>query len=143
MDRLRVVLGLLGGAIVAASSAAHSLLGWPVMARGLAAVNAPADLVSGLRVGWHFAGLAILVFGLVALALFAQRFRGLAVTLLPVTIIAVAYTAFGVWALLANERNPFFLIFIVPGIMLLVASWEPRPPVARVADSVPPNAALR
>ena len=144
MDRLRIVLGLLGGAIIAASSVVHSLMGWPVMRAGLDTVAAPPDLVAGLRVGWQFAGLAILVFGIITIALFAERLRGRLVPLLPVMIIAVAYTAFGVWALVSSDMNPFFLIFVVPGLMLLLAAWGPSDRPTPAADAtMRPDAALR
>ena len=38
---------------------------------------------------------------------------------------ALAYLAFGVWALVASG-NPFFYIFIVPGAMLAIASLPSR-----------------
>jgi len=117
------LLGLLAGAMLVLSSAAHSLLGWKQMQDSLAAVNAPPDLVSGLRIGWLFGGVAILTFGCVALAVFGKAFRGGAVSRLPTLLIAVAYLAFGVWALLASD-DPFFYIFIVPGAMLAIASLK-------------------
>ncbi len=144
MDRLRIVLGLLGGAIIAASSAAHSFLGWAAMRSELAKLQASPDLVAALRAGWQFAGLAILVFGAITIALFAQRLRGRMVSLVPAMIIAVAYTAYGLWALVANDMNPFFLIFIVPGLMLILAAWGPTDEPATAAGTAPrPDAALR
>jgi hypothetical protein len=29
-----------------------------------------------------------------------------------------------VWALKVSDLNPFFLVFIVPGLMLAAASWR-------------------
>lgn len=123
MRQFQNMLGLLAGAILVLSSAAHSLLGWKQMQKSLAAVNAPADLVQGLRIGWLFGGVAILTFGCIALAVFAARLRGGAASLLPTGIIALAYLAFGIWALVTSG-NPFFYIFIVPGAMLAVASLK-------------------
>lgn len=123
MRQFQNVLGLLAGAMLVLSSGAHSLLGWRQMQRSLAAVNAPADLVQGLEIGWLFGGVAILTFGCIALAVFGSRLRGRAVSLLPTGIIALAYLAFGIWALVTSG-NPFFYIFIVPGAMLAIASLE-------------------
>lgn len=125
MRQFQSMLGLLAGAILVLSSAAHSLLGWRQMQKSLAAVSAPADLVQGLEIGWLFGGVAILTFGCVALAVFASRLRGRPVSLLPTGIIALACLAFGVWALLASG-NPFFYIYIVPGAMLAIASVPSR-----------------
>jgi hypothetical protein len=125
MRQFQNVLGLLAGAILVLSSAAHSVLGWKQMQSSLAATNAPPDLVQGLRIGWLFGGVAILTFGCVALAVFASILRGRALSRLPTLLIAVAYLAFGVWALVTSG-DPFFYIFIVPGAMLAIASIPAR-----------------
>lgn len=125
MRQFQNLLGLLAGAILVLSSAAHSVLGWKRMQDSLAATNAPPDLVSGLRIGWLFGGVAILTFGCVALAVFGSALRGGVVSRLPTLLIAVAYLAFGVWALLTSG-NPFFYIFIVPGVLLAIASLPSR-----------------
>ena len=125
MRQFQNVLGLLAGAILALSSAAHSILGWKQMQSSLAATNAPPDLVQGLRIGWLFGGVAILTFGCVALAVFSNRLRGRAVSLVPTGLIALAYLWFGAWALVTSG-NPFFYIFIVPGAMLAIASIPVR-----------------
>lgn len=125
MRQVQNLLGLLAGAILVLSSAAHSLLGWKQLEKSLAAVQAPADLVQRVEIGWLFGGVAILTFGCVAIAVFANAFRGRAVSLLSTGIIGVAYLAFGIWALL-RTGNPFFYIFIVPGAMLGLASIPAR-----------------
>ena len=125
MRQFQNMLGLLAGAILALSSAAHSILGWKQMQSSLAGTNAPPDLVQGLRIGWLFGGVAILTFGCVALAVFASRLRGRMVSLLPTGIMALAYLAFGIWALVTSG-DPFFYIFIVPGAMLAIASIPMR-----------------
>ena len=125
MRQFQNMLGLLAGAILVLSSAAHSVLGWKQMQSSLAATNAPPDLVQGLRIGWLFGGVAILTFGCIALAMFANRLRGRTVSLLPTALIALAYLWFGAWALVTSG-NPFFYIFIVPGAMLAIASLPTR-----------------
>lgn len=122
MARVRAVLGLVAGAILILSSAAHSFLGWKGLRGQLAAVPVPPDLVRGLRIGWQFGGVAMLTFGLIVVALFARRFRGESVSMLPAVVIALAYLAFGAWALLVSDFNPFFFLFIVPGVLLALAA---------------------
>lgn len=56
MNKTRSVLGLIGGAILILSSGAHSILGWRAMSGELAKTNAPAELVTGLKVGWMVGG---------------------------------------------------------------------------------------
>ncbi|HET9039498.1 MAG TPA: hypothetical protein VFN40_04985, partial [Gemmatimonadales bacterium] len=65
MKRGRLMLGLITGVLLLVSSAAHSLLGWPQFRHGLTEAHAPADLIVGLSLGWQFAGLAMLVFGVI------------------------------------------------------------------------------
>jgi len=122
MARARAVLGLIAGAILILSSAGHSILGWKELSGKLAAAHLPAELVLGLQVGWQFGGVAMLALGVILLALFARRWRGEPVSLLPAATVAVAYLGFGAWALLASNFDPFFLVFIVPGVLLALAS---------------------
>ncbi|MGZ8377883.1 MAG: hypothetical protein ACXWZS_09960 [Gemmatirosa sp.] len=139
MSRLRSILGLVAGVVLVVSSAMHSLMGWPGLNAALVAADTPADLIAGLRIGWHFGGAMILTFGLVSLWSFAGRLRGRAVSTGAVQAFAAAYTLFGVYALLTGDMNPFFLIFVVPGVLLLVASGAAAPtastpaPIARPA----------
>jgi hypothetical protein len=116
------VLGFAAGAMFVASSAAHSLLGWKGLSAELAKTTAPPDLVRGLSIGWHFAGLAMLAFGCIVLLSFRDLVKGRAVSLRPAVIIALAYLAFGTYAL-AITGEPFFVFtFLIPGLLLLLAS---------------------
>lgn len=121
MKRWKAVLGLAAGVILVLSSAAHSLLGWKQLGSALAGFQAPPDLILSLKIGWQFGGVAILTFGCIALALFTSVLRGRPVSLLPAALIAFAYTVFGLWALLVSG-NLFFLILVVPGTLLAIAS---------------------
>ena len=123
MNRLRTGLGLLVGIIFILSSAAHSLLGWKRLSAALVAARAPADLAAALGIGWQFAGASMFAFGCMVLWLFAAR-RHRDVSLRPAQIVAVLYIVFGCWALVMSNMNPFFLIFIVPGVLLAVAAWS-------------------
>ena len=122
MNRLRSILGLIAGAAMIASSAAHSLLGWRQLRGSLEQAQAPGDLILALGMGWNFGGAAMLAFGSIVVALFWKRFKGAAVSLTPPIIIGVTYVAFGAWGFLAGHFDPFFLVFVVPGLMLLIAS---------------------
>jgi hypothetical protein len=117
----RSILGLIASIVIIGSSAAHSFLGWKQLGGSLARGNAPADLIGGIRVGWLWGGAAMLTFGIIALAIFFHRLRGDVVQTFPAAITGVAYVAFGLWALV-ESGNPFFLIFVIPGVMLVVAS---------------------
>lgn len=137
MSRLRPILGLVAGVVLVVSSAMHSLMGWPGLHAALAAADTPPDLIAGLRIGWHFGGAMMLTLGLVSIWSFARRLRGRAVSLHAVQAFAAAYALFGVYALLTGDLNPFFLIFVVPGVLLFVAASEP----GVAASDAPPFAA--
>jgi hypothetical protein len=125
MARLRSVLGLIAAAILFLSAGAHSFLGWKSLQPRIEAVGAPADLVTGLRIGWQFGGAAMLVFGIIAAWSFIQRLRGATVPAFPLVVIGVVYALYGAWAM-SLTGEPFFAIFIVPGVLLLLASWPSR-----------------
>lgn len=120
---IRTVLGVVAGLVLVGSSGAHSLLGWPQLGAQLARTNAPPELVRGLAIGWHCAGASMLAFGVLVLWTFTAR-RGRAVSRVPALVVALLYLLFGVGALAASGMQPFFLIFVVPGLMVLAAAWE-------------------
>ncbi len=123
MNLIRLVLGFVAGITFILSSAAHSLLGWRRLSEALVAARAPRELIAGLAIGWHFAGSSMLVFGCTVLWLFSARRRRRDLSLRPAQLIAVLYIVFGSWAFVISDMQPFFLIFIVPGMMLAVAAW--------------------
>jgi hypothetical protein len=127
--RARAALGILAALVLLGSAAAHSLLGWPQLRASLAGLGAPADLVTGLAIGWHFGGAAMVAFGLIALWAFGGRLRGRAVPAAPVVVVGAVYLLYGLGALAAT-RNPFFMIFVVPALMLLAAAGG-RAPASR------------
>ena len=111
---------MLAGVVIVLSAGAHSFLGWPSIAGRLSATNTPADLVRGLRIGWQFGGVAMLAFGAIVLMTFAPK--GGPRSTRSAMLIGVLYVAFGAWAL-ASTRDPFFFIFLVPGVLLVTASF--------------------
>lgn len=125
-SRARVFIGLIGSVLMLVSCIPHSLLGWPSQRQVLERSNVPADTILGLSLGWHFGGLAIAVFGLIASISFVQVLRGHAPHMRATTIIGAAYAAFGVWGWWLT-REPFALVFIVPGLLVLVGSLGQRP----------------
>lgn len=119
--RARILIGLTGSVLMLLSSIPHSVLGWPAQRQVLLQSHVPADTVLGLSVGWYFGGMAIAVFGLIAVVSFVQVLRGHAPHMRATTIVGVGYTLFGVWAWLVT-REAFALVFIVPGLLVLTGS---------------------
>ena len=121
MSKARDVVGAIAAVLMLLSSAAHVLLGWKVLSAELEAAHVQGHLLLGLRIGWYFGGVAMLLLGIILLTLFAARLRGERRPLLPAAAVAIGYLAFGGWAL-AISGDPFFAVFIVPGALLAVAS---------------------
>jgi hypothetical protein len=125
MHRARSILGLIAGALMIVSSAAHSFLGWKAQREALEAANAPADLIHMLGIGWHFGGAAMLAFGFIVIALFLRDLSAARVPLMPAIVIGTTYVAFGAGATLVSHLDPFFLVFVIPGVFVLIATlWR-------------------
>ena len=123
MKRARLILGIIAGVVLLASSAAHTFLGWRELAERLARTGAPPDLVTALHIGWAFGGAAMVILGFVAITTFVDRLRGGKAPLSHVIVIAVVYMAFGAWAIAASGGDLFFLgVFVVPGALLGIAA---------------------
>jgi hypothetical protein len=129
----RGILGLVAGILLILSSAAHSFLGWQGLGNELSAAHVPPDLRFGVKVGWQFGGAAMLAFGVMVVGQAIRRLRGQEAPLLPEIATAALYLGFGGWALVASHGSPFFLVFIVPGLLLALSVIGRRqgPPAAR------------
>jgi hypothetical protein len=134
MSRLPRTLALVAAVILVLSSGAHSILGWPSLRARMASANVPAELVGGLGMGWHFAGLSMLVLGILVFWLLAQTRRSTVNVALPLQVIGGAYELFAVGCFAFLGWDPFLLTFLVPGTLLTVAAaLMRRQPVAAVA----------
>jgi len=120
--KFKSILGLIAGVILILSAFAHSVLGWKAMSERLAQTNAPADLVTGLRVGWIFGGPVMIVFGILSIVTFLKRFRGERASTLAPVLISIAYLGFSAWAVGVTGGDPFFIVFVVPAVLLAIAS---------------------
>lgn len=123
MHKARNILGAITGIILILSSGAHSFLGWKRMREQLVSTGAPDDLITGLGIGWNFAGLAIFVFGCILLGVFIPRIRGRMTALWPARLIGISYTIAGLVAYRTSGNNFFMTVFVVPGVLIALASW--------------------
>lgn len=115
------VAGSLGAILIILSAPMHSLVGWPELRSQLVGVTAPADLLLGLQIGWHFGGAAMVALGFIALHVFYRRARGETASLVPAWTVAGLYVLFGGTALVVTGLDPFFAVFIMPGALILGA----------------------
>jgi len=117
--RLRNIVGLIAACFVLLSAAAHGALGWPAMMVEIAKTNTPPDLVRGLRIGWLFGSACMVIFGVLLTRLFIRRLRGHPEPAVHARIVGGGYLLFGVWAMVTSNFDPFYAVFIVPGLLLL------------------------
>jgi hypothetical protein len=122
MKRGKAILGIVVGILLLLSGGAHSFLGWAGLRDELAAAHVPPELAFGVKVGWLFGGVCMFAFAAIVLALFVSRLQGGTASVFPVVVIGLAYALFGAWALVASDFGFFFLVFLVPGILLLAAA---------------------
>lgn len=117
------IIGSAAGVVLVLSSIVHSVFGWKQLSAQLVAAKVPSELLVALRIGWQFAGVAMLVFGVTAAALFLKGMHGEPAARLAVTATGIGYMGFGAWAFAISAFDPFFMIFLVPGVLLVAASW--------------------
>ena len=128
MSKARYIVGIITGILLIASAGAHSFLGWKSMREQLVTTNAPDDLITGLGIGWNFAGAAIFLFGCIVIGVFAERLRGRPAPLWITRLIAIVYTVFGLGAYRASSNAFFLTVFVVPGVLLSLCSWGAEDP---------------
>jgi hypothetical protein len=127
MNQTRIGLGYRAGAILVLSSAAHLLMmGWPGIRAELARSAATPDLVAGVQMAWYFGGMAMLVFGVIVVALFRAAQQGRGVPAAVVAAIGCGYLAFGAIEFIITGYQPFTVIFMLPAALLLAASAPVR-----------------
>lgn len=128
IGRGRLFSGYAAGTIMILSGLVHSALGWPALVTTLSSAQVSAPIAAGLAVPWHFAGLAMVTFGIVAIVELSTAARAHGASLRGVRIIGGAYVAFAVAGAALIKVDPTFLIFLVPGLLLLLASAPGGPP---------------
>lgn len=125
MATWRSVLAGIAAALMILSSGAHTFMGWSALRAELAPTGASTDLQQALGFGWRFGGVAMIAFGLIVLSTLAGLRREPRTTRQPLLVVALAYAGFGTWAFVSSGLDPFFLVFVVPGAMLLPAALAP------------------
>jgi hypothetical protein len=123
----RSALGLLAGALILLSSAAHTIMGWTGIRAQLVEAGAPPALISGVQFGWQWGGFVMVAIAAIVIVTMVKRLRGQPVSLLPIHAFAALYIGFGAWALAVSGGQIFFLFaFVLPGILLTIAGLPVR-----------------
>lgn len=115
--RTRASILMSGGVVLLLSAVAHAF-GWSQLRLELAKAGVAAEIAGALAAGWYFGSVAMLAFGLIVVNQARRLLRGDAVSLWPSLVIGASYLAFGTVAFVARDFNPFFLLFIVTGLLV-------------------------
>jgi hypothetical protein len=124
------------GLLIGLGAFGHGFVGVQPVRAALATVSLPGDIREVIWIVWYFvSGCMLLCGGLILWAWFAAR-HSPDILLVPIAI-ALFWVMTGV-ASYAYQHNPFWLLFLVEGIALLVATLAlrregNRRPVRKVA----------
>jgi len=121
LSRGRMWIGIVAGVLMMASGLLHSIAGWPGLKAAMGQTNTPRAVVDGLAVPWHFAGIGMVVFGLLVILDMRAARRGLPSNPPVNRVIGGFYLAFGLVGLVAIKLDPTFALFIVPGLLAVSA----------------------
>jgi hypothetical protein len=128
MNRILLYFSLAGGVLLTLSALAHST-GWSAQFAGaVTEAGLAPDLVAGLQVGWYFGSFCMAGFGLVASFLAWRGIRGQQVDRVSASIIGGTLVIFGLWAMFFRDFNPFFFVFILPGMFIAGMALVQREP---------------
>ena len=64
----------------------------------------------------------MIVFALICFNVFWQRYRGARLSTYTTALIALCYIGFAAWSALITGGDPFFMLFLVPGVLIAIAS---------------------
>jgi hypothetical protein len=123
MSKARDILGALSGMILLMSAAALYFIVGGSMRSQLVDAGAPDDVVARPSIALLVATIATWLGGCVVFGVFITRLRGREAPLWPARLIAITCTIAGLVAYKMSGSNFFMTLFVVPGILIALASW--------------------
>lgn len=126
MRRAAPWLLLLTGILLILSAGAHAFLGWPMVRSALQESRVDEGVIQAMGIGWLYGGAAMITFGILVLTLWRWTMTGRVTASTVAAQISLLYLGFGAWALVESAFDPQFIVFIVPGCLLGIASFALR-----------------
>lgn len=122
MKKLFSLLLLIAAIVIALGGFGHSLSGVAPVQQALttAAVDPHVSLL--ILAVWHFAGMAMVMLGLIALWQWREVRGGRQPKSFPLYLIALSYLVYGVAAMLFTG-SAFFSIFTILGVAVLASTY--------------------
>jgi divalent metal cation (Fe/Co/Zn/Cd) transporter len=124
-NKIFSTLFLLVGFFITLGAFGHSFGGVNQVIDALAIPQVPKPITNVIIAVWHFAGLCMVLFGLIIFWHWFRIRRGEKVNLFAPFTISVFYVSYGV-AVITILRDPFFSVFVVLGGLLFVSTFAIR-----------------
>lgn len=106
----------------AASTFAHSGIGWPDLHGQLQQLEAPHDLIGALWAGWFFGSVAFAVYALLLGSAILRLMRGDRQAFWEIVIIGGGFLAFGLIGFVVRDYQLHFLAFVGAGTLTWIGA---------------------
>jgi hypothetical protein len=120
------VLYWLAAVTIALGAFGHGFLGIKPVAAAIAASTLPADIVGVIWIVWYFVSGTMLVCGAILFWAWPTIKTGSTTRSGAVFIIGVFYTATGIACYLYSGREPFWLLFLFQGAIVIGTTFSLR-----------------
>lgn len=120
--KLRAYLGLAAGMFMLAGAAAHALTGFLPFQVAFEAAGVPFGVITGSYIGWIWGSFAMTAFGLMTIIESSRALREGPYSRPVLWLAGGAYVVFGAWALGISGFNPYFVFFVVVGLLPIPAA---------------------
>jgi hypothetical protein len=139
MRKLLSALFLLVGVLIGLGGLGHSFMGRLAVDAELGKFPIAPDVATMLYVVWYFVGGCMVLFGFTIVWAWYRQGLGEVSLLLVTALIGILYLAVGVGGFFYRRHDPFMLMFVLEGAVVLGAGLVLRRPASgRQASSVRP-----
>ena len=121
---LRTVLLIATALLMTFGAAAYALVVVPDLHGDLLEIGVRPSVLGGTVLHLYFAGIAMFGFALIVFAAAVQTIRGGVPARIPLAIITIIYTSFGIFAF-SRSHNPHHLGPLAMGVLLVTALTIP------------------
>jgi hypothetical protein len=122
------VLYWLAASTIALGAFGHGFLGVRPVRAAVAASPLAPDIVHVLWIVWYFVSGSMLAFGAILLWAWPALRRGTSNRSGPVMIVGALYTITGIAAYAYSGHDPFWLMFLVQGVIVIGATMALQSP---------------
>lgn len=113
---------LITGILIALGALGHSFSGIDQVTIEFGKMGVSDEISKLVIVVWHFAGAAMVAFGMAVIWVWNRVRKGEKKALFISMLIGLLYLIYGISAVWYFNGEPFFFVFIIFGILLLVSS---------------------